>query len=348
MKLQNKKIVIFDWTNLCKRTAFSGHVKVSETEIDYTIFNYSLWNSIYTACVKHKAEVVILAADQGSWRKLVYAPYKLNRRLDSQKKAETGEPTIDWEEFFAKLNKFSLLLADNLPFVYLSTKNCEADDIIGILAKYLSTDNEIIIISGDQDYKQLLKHKNVKLWDPYPGKIGFVKLEWDPDDWINVMSLHGQGKDNIYNVFTRLDFPVEYNVMRESAEISCIRKPFLPEKKAWEIVKSGRLKEWLEKDGPDEAKKKNAQIEKENKQRVYTGKQSKVLYEEDVLSRFNVNKKIISFDEIPDVLCKRVINQLDEYVLTKSNEFYPFFRNMKWNGVLDNYEYVEKVLYRLF
>jgi hypothetical protein len=136
-------------------------------------------------------------------------------------------------------------LKTNLPIIYLSEKNCEADDVIGILAKTINQDNKVTIISGDMDYKQCLKHDNVKLWDPggFQKNAGFVELDCDADDWVKVMSLHGQQKDNILNVFTRLDFPTEYNIMRESAEIAPVLHPRLPLPKAWDIVRSGRLEE---------------------------------------------------------------------------------------------------------
>lgn len=348
MKLHNKTIVIFDWTNLCLRTAWASHVKISETEIDYQIFNYSVWNSIYSAARKHKANSVILASDNGSWRIHIYPPYKQNRKLQKQKDVEAGVQTLINDEFFKNLNFFSKTLKENLPFIYLKEESCEADDIIAVTAKNLSADNKVIIISGDSDYKQLLKYENVKLWDPYPTKQCFVELDVDPDDWVKVQALHGQGKDNIFNVFTRLDFPTEYNVMRESTDIKCIRKPSLPEKRAWEIVKSGKLEEFLNKTGPAEAVKKNKAIEKENKAREAAGEQPKQFYETDLASRYKYNFACISFDKIPKVLEKRIMEQLENYQLPMESDHYLFFKRMHWNEPLDNFSAVDTVLNRLY
>ena len=350
MQIENRKILLFDWTNLAKRTCFSSHCKISDTEIDYQVFNFSMWNSVYSACLKHKASSAILASDNNSWRKLIYAPYKLNRRLDAKKKAESGEPSIDWNVFFENLNEFSNKIKMSLPFIYLSEKNCEADDIIGVLAKTLSVKNEVIIISGDQDYKQCLKHNNVKLWDPggFNKKPGFSKLECDTNDWINALSLHGQNKDNIYNVYTKIDFPIDININRESKDILPIRKPSFPEKKAWDIIKSNSLEKWLTEIGPEEARKKNKLIEKENIQRNIDNLHPKVLYEENVSDRFKINKQLISFDAIPSTLSNRIINQLNDYNFCQDGDLYTFFKEMKWNKPLDEFSKVESFLYNLY
>lgn len=348
MLLQNRNILIFDWTNLCLRTAWASHVKISETAIDFQVFNYSLWNSIYTAARKHKATAIILAADCGSWRPLIYPPYKQNRRLQKQKDQENGVESIINDNFFKNLNIFSKVLKENLPLIYLKEDKCEADDIIAITTKNLSVNNKVIVISGDCDYKQLLKYPNVRMWDPYPGKQFFVHLDVDPDEWVQVQALHGQAKDNIFNVFTRLDFPTEYNVMRESTDIKCIRKPRLTEKKAWEIVKSGKLEEFLNVVGPAEAAKKNKKIELENKKLIAEGQEPKQYYETNIADRYKYNFACISFDKIPDVLEKRVMKQLEEYEMPKESDHYLFFKQMHWNEPLDNFGKVDDLLNRLY
>jgi hypothetical protein len=45
--------------------------------------------------VKHKATGVILASDNGSWRKIVYPIYKQSRKLATKKQIESGTPSID-------------------------------------------------------------------------------------------------------------------------------------------------------------------------------------------------------------------------------------------------------------
>ena len=234
----------------------------------------------------------------------------------------------------------------NLPFVCLSVNKCEADDIIAVLCKKLSVDNEVIIVSSDSDYKQLLKYSNVKMYDPYPTKMKFVKLDFDIDEWIIVSALHGQAKDNIYNVFTRLDFPLEYNALRADKKIPCIRKPSLTEKKALSIYRAGNLDKWLNELGPEEARIKNKSILLENSKNISDIK--KPLYEENVAERFKINKKIINFDEIPVVLEKEICRKFDEFELAKIDDFYPFFKKYGWNSVLDEYTQTENTLYRLF
>ncbi len=49
--------------------------------------------------------------------------------------------------------------------------------------------------------------------------------------------------------------------------------------------------------------------------RVYEGKQPKALYAENVEERYKINHQVISFDSIPKVLEKRVLQQLQDYTL---------------------------------
>lgn len=53
----------------------------------------------------------------------------------------------------------------NLPIQQSYITDCEADDVIGYIAKYKFNDRPCVIMSSDKDYYQLLNDK-VKIWSP--------------------------------------------------------------------------------------------------------------------------------------------------------------------------------------
>ena len=56
------------------------------------------------------------------------------------------------------------------PVCQIYVQDCEADDIIGYLVKYKFTNDNVVIVSSDKDYYQLLS-ENVKVWSPGQKKI---------------------------------------------------------------------------------------------------------------------------------------------------------------------------------
>ena len=67
----------------------------------------------------------------------------------------------DWNAIFQCLNQVKTELVDNFPYKVLEVDRAEADDIIGILCRYLS-DVPILILSGDKDFMQLQTNPYVK------------------------------------------------------------------------------------------------------------------------------------------------------------------------------------------
>lgn len=332
-----ENILIFDYNNLAKRCLYTPNVRISDTQFDHRMWRFMIWNSIFSSVVKLKATGVILAGDKHSWRKIIYPAYKLDRKLRAKKNSLLGIRDINWEEFFIEMDSFGKILSENLPFIYITEKSCEADDIIAIICK-INKDKNYTIVSVDCDYRQLTYEENIRQWDPLK-KTYLDKLD-NLEYWVNFNSLRGQAKDNIYNVFTPENYPIEEIMMND--EYKNTRKPVLSEKNVEKILMDIGLEKWLTDVGPEEAKKKNQLLAKKvsNKPIIYL--------EEDVQSRFNKNKKLIDFREIPETLKKRVSEKFTSLHIIKSDDFYPFFKEMGWNDVLDNYSFVETKLYEMF
>lgn len=108
---------------------------------------------------------ILLACDgKDSWRKDIEKAYKATRKEERAK-----AKFINWDKEYNVHNKLIEKIDNNLPFFVIRLKNCEADDIVAEVCRYFS-DKEIIIVSPDHDFDQLLTLNNVKIFSPHPHK----------------------------------------------------------------------------------------------------------------------------------------------------------------------------------
>jgi len=107
-----------------------------------------------------KADRVILTQESKSWRKTHYPLYKANR--------EAGKEEDDkLELFYSAANKASDFMHDFTNAKVIRVNGAEGDDIVAVLAQKFSTEGETsIIVSTDGDFKQLLRYKGVKIFNP--------------------------------------------------------------------------------------------------------------------------------------------------------------------------------------
>jgi len=162
---------------------------------------HMILNSIrmYRSQFKEEYGEIILAYDSKHyWRRDFYPYYKKNR-----KKARDSDSN-NWEQIFECLNKIKQELKDYLPYKHLEVQGAEADDIIAVLAKNI--DEKMMIVSGDKDFIQLHKYKQVRQYSPILKKIVNGK---DPIDYIKVHILKGDSSDGIPNVLSNDNVFVE-------------------------------------------------------------------------------------------------------------------------------------------
>ena len=162
---------------------------------------HMILNSIrmYRSQFKEKYGEVILAYDSKHyWRRDFFPYYKKNR-----KKARDNDNN-NWEQIFECLNKIKQKLKDYLPYKHLEVQGAEADDIIAVLAKNI--DEKMMIVSGDKDFIQLHKYKQVRQYSPILKKI--VNGD-NPIDYIKVHILKGDSSDGIPNVLSNDNVFVE-------------------------------------------------------------------------------------------------------------------------------------------
>ena len=130
------------------------------------------------------------------WRKDVYAHYKANR------KKSRDASTLDWKEIFRIFNVIQEELIEVFPYKFVKVPRCEGDDVIATICKFTSTDEKVLIISSDKDFKQLHKYTNVKQFDP-------IKKQWiketNPALYLREHIIRGDSGDGVPNMLSEDD-----------------------------------------------------------------------------------------------------------------------------------------------
>jgi len=140
-------------------------------------------------------ELVICCDSRRNWRKKYYVQYKAHRSKDRQ------QSDFNWDSLFQSLNKVKEELIDFFPYHVLQVPYAEADDIIGALSEYLTSD-PILIVSGDKDFQQLQKYENVSQWSPL--KKEFV-VQSDPERYLKEHIMRGDKGDGVPNFLSEDD-----------------------------------------------------------------------------------------------------------------------------------------------
>ncbi|WP_240374934.1 5'-3' exonuclease [Bacillus piscicola] len=153
---------------------------------------YGLVKHLFTAIDTYEPTHVVCCWDMGSrtFRNDLYADYKANR----------GAPPVELIPQFDLAKE--VVSALNIPNIGLV--GYEADDCIGTLSQVFSEENEVIILSGDQDLLQLLQEnvtvallkKGYGNYTEYT-EASFIKEKGiTPAQLIDVKALMGDTSDN--------------------------------------------------------------------------------------------------------------------------------------------------------
>ena len=139
-------------------------------------------------------ELVICYDSKHYWRRDYYPEYKASRK---KTRDSSGH---DWDDIFEFLNMMKEEIKDNFPYKVLEVYGAEADDIIATLCHELEFDNgKTLILSGDKDFVQLQKYKNVSQYSPITKK--FVN-GIDPSEYLYEHVLKGDTGDGVPNVLS--------------------------------------------------------------------------------------------------------------------------------------------------
>ena len=299
-----KQTLIFDYNNLAFRTIFTKDVGITTPNPDFQTWRYLTFNSIYLAMNKYKyiSEVILAMDDNKTWRKLFFPRYK-----ETRKKARKKKQDVDWTTMYENFNGLAYDIKTHLPIKVLKVSQCEADDVIGILS-LKQIKNDIIVVSNDEDYKQLLVKKNVRVYDPR--KMKYMECD-DPDMFIVEKCLLGQKKDDIFNILT----PSDYG---QTPETEGKRKPgFGPAALKKVMAYEGGWEKWL----------KDKNLENRFHKR---------------------NKILMDFNKIPLSVRNNITKAYNGYEYPNADNIHKFFKKNHFRAFLDDYTRVENKLLSLY
>ena len=211
-------IVIFDLNHVAYRCLHAAKRDIND--VGWLYFKHIMFNQVINTAKKFNAdEVILMVDDKDNWRKKVYLEYKENR-----KEARAKQTDIDWNAFFTSYREFVEEVKAFFPFYVLQQKYLEADDQAGIFAREWQS-FEKIIVTSDTDYLQLLKYKNVKIYDPIKAK--FLVCD-DPIKALKIKILTGDSGDNVPSIKERVGEKTAEKIVNEGklAEMFEDKTPF--------------------------------------------------------------------------------------------------------------------------
>ncbi len=150
---------------------------------------YGTINTFIKLVSDFSADNVVISFDrkEPTFRHKMYKEYKANRPPMPDDLVSQLKPVSD---FFREIDVLEI-----------SIPGFEADDIIASLAEKYKNDFEILMVTGDKDYLQLLDD-NVSIFDPFKSNIKDLeylqeKYEIKSDQFIDFLAITGDTADNV-------------------------------------------------------------------------------------------------------------------------------------------------------
>ena len=188
-------MIILDMNQITLANVMMNFHMNKSDELEEDMVRHMILNSnrMYRTMFKDEYGEIVLAYDSRHyWRRDIFPQYKQNRKKGREK------DNFDWDSIFGLLNAMKSEFKEILPYKFVEVYGAEADDIIATLCKE-HQDQKIMIISGDKDFIQLQKYKNVKQYSPILKK--YVNGH-NPDTYIKTHILKGDSSDGVPNVLS--------------------------------------------------------------------------------------------------------------------------------------------------
>jgi len=139
-------------------------------------------------------ELVICYDSKHYWRRDIFPQYKAGR------KKTRDSSSHDWNDIFEFLNAFKDEMIEFMPYKVLEVYGAEADDIIYTLThEFESHNDKTLILSGDKDFIQLQRYKNVTQYSPITKKF-IDGMVWN--EYLDEHILRGDTSDGVPNVLS--------------------------------------------------------------------------------------------------------------------------------------------------
>lgn len=184
----------------------------SDVEMNIPLIRHMIVNSLRgykQKFGKEFGEIVIACDNKTYWRKEAFPFYKAGRK---KAREESG---FDWKLIFDTLSTIRDDINLYFPYKVVNVDGAEADDVIAILAEWSQTNDltnaslfegdpkPFLVVSGDHDFIQLQRYKNVKQFSPIQKK--YVKPDTTPERYVLEHTIRGDKGDGIPNVLSADD-----------------------------------------------------------------------------------------------------------------------------------------------
>lgn len=187
------KLYLIDGTALLYRAYFAFiRDPLINSRGENTSAIFGVVNSFLTLLDKHQAEYLAIAFDRKAptFRHLEYDEYKANRPPMPDDMQSQIAPILD----FFSLAKVPQIGKDGY----------EADDALGTMGERFKKDFDIVYVTGDKDYCQLIE-AGVAVYDPMKDIVldteaVFAKYQVRAEQFIDYLALVGDNSDNIPGV----------------------------------------------------------------------------------------------------------------------------------------------------
>lgn len=195
------KRMVIDTPNLLFRVHSANQkIKTDDDELNAGLAMHMCFRTVLSHFKKHKPDQVAFAFEgRNNWRKeYTKSDACVSKRLYKGNRTYTASNEI----FFQLIDSFKNFLKLHTTALVLNADKVEGDDMIGgFVQRFAPSNDEIIILSGDKDFVQLLKHPNVRLINPDKGKERTCE---DPLYFMFEKCIRGDGGDNVMTAYPRV------------------------------------------------------------------------------------------------------------------------------------------------
>lgn len=203
-------MIVVDFNQTAISTLMAELAGRTDVEIRKDLIRHMIVNAIRSYKVKFGAEfgeMVIACDNRHYWRKDKFPYYKASRK---KARADSG---FDWKLIFDTLAEIRAELSTFFPYTVIDVDGAEADDVIAVLASWSQTNDlqadgafggevpqPFLVLSGDHDFIQLQKYKNVQQYSPIHKK--WVKPDSSIQSYLLEHIVNGDKGDGIPNILS--------------------------------------------------------------------------------------------------------------------------------------------------
>lgn len=240
--MMKNKFMIIDGNNMLYRAYYKfTNLRTQKGVLSGVIYGFPL---ILNAVIKqHLPDDVIVVFDGGrdKERTKLWPDYKKSR----------GDKKINFDSdnfYFQKSEVVKMLMALGIKIVEVPKR--EADDVIWMLTKKLKIKNQVIIVSSDKDFNQLIS-QNVSIWNPKAAnRLTHKNLQkevgYTPEQCVDRLIMEGDDSDNIPGLVgvgaaRARDFLEKHNSIESYLKSNCEELKSFPKNRLEEVFLRNRI-----------------------------------------------------------------------------------------------------------